>query len=112
MGGGGGETCECFPLFHAISSIASCSDVLNWLVEFQRYLQTLSTPLAFGVNFALDLTQNYTSPEVATLIDTVDYVLDEKGFSNFGLSMPDEHEWLATHDFIEALQRKGKAYLS
>jgi hypothetical protein len=62
------------------------------------------------VNFSLDVTQNYTSPEVEGLIDTVDYVLDEKGFSNWGVSMPDEATWLATHDFIEALQRKGKAY--
>ncbi|MHB1845210.1 MAG: putative glycoside hydrolase [Deltaproteobacteria bacterium] len=85
--------------------------VLGWLSAFRAKLHALSPPLALIPNFSFD---DPTDPNVQTALGSIDGVVDEQGFTNWGsgasrLTGATWTHWVA---FIEQVQALGMPYYS
>jgi hypothetical protein len=70
----------------------------------------MSKPMLLGVNFVVQLMPT-TNAWVESLAGSVDFVLDEAGFTNWGAGPVQTAAWLNLIEFMEYMQQLGKGYL-
>jgi hypothetical protein len=69
----------------------------------------MAPDFSFGINFSLNLMAP-ADPRVLEVIDNLDYVMDEAGFTNWGYGMPTPLVWDQISTWIEEIQTRGKQY--
>lgn len=85
------------------------ADIVTWLTRMQQALHHLQHPLALIPNLALGNIPP-TDPAIGQVVDHVDGVLDEEGFTNSGMSYLTDGAWLQRVQFMESLQKQNKPY--
>jgi hypothetical protein len=89
-------------------------DVLYWVTQMQAKLHTLPHPLALVPNlgyYSGGVNGNSANdPVFQQIIDHVDGVLDESGFTKYGNGDLTGNDWINTVQFIQQVQQKNKAY--
>ncbi len=86
-------------------------DLLNWITEMQKALHELPHPLALIPNIGygsipLSLDDTY----LQALVNHIDGILDESGFTLYGKSYVTGGNWLKMVQFIQAVQQRDKPY--
>jgi hypothetical protein len=85
------------------------TDVINWLTRMQQALHHLRHPLALIPNLALDgLSPN--DPQVQQIVNSVDGMLDEEGFTHCGQGYLTGSDWMQRIHFMENMQKQQKPY--
>ncbi len=85
------------------------ADVLTWATRMQQGLHALQHPLALIPNLgigAIPLADSY----VQQVVQHVDAILDEGGFTNYGHGYVTDGDWLQMIQFIKNAQAMSKAY--
>ena len=85
------------------------ADVIQWTALMQAGLHRLQRPLALIPNLALG-SISPTAPVIQELIDHVDGVLDEGGFTNYANGYVTGDQWAQMIDFIRNVQQQFKPY--
>eukprot|EP00026_Physarum_polycephalum_P005307 Phypoly_transcript_05339.p1 GENE.Phypoly_transcript_05339~~Phypoly_transcript_05339.p1 ORF type:complete len:554 (+),score=88.69 Phypoly_transcript_05339:154-1815(+) len=85
------------------------NDSLSWIHTFYARLRELAPDISFGINYSLNLMAP-DDPRVLQVIDNLDYVMDEAGFTNWGYGLPDPIVWDQINTWIEEIQARGKHY--
>jgi hypothetical protein len=85
------------------------TDVINWLTRMQQALHHLRHPLALIPNLALDgLAPN--DPQAQQVINSVDGMLDEDGFTHSGRGYLTGSDWMQRIQFMESMQKQQKPF--
>ncbi len=85
------------------------ADVINWLTRMQQALHHLRHPLALIPNLAIDgLSPN--DPHIQKIVDHVDGMLDEDGFTRGGEGYLTGNDWVQRIQFMEDFQKQQKPY--
>jgi hypothetical protein len=85
------------------------ANIINWLGRMQKGLHSLKHPLALIANFSLN-GRPADDPVVQQVLNNVDGVLDEEGFTNYGSGYLTGNQWLQKVQFIEEVQKQHKPY--
>jgi hypothetical protein len=85
------------------------ANIVAWLTRMQSALHHLRHPLALIPNLALDGVPP-TDQVAQQVLKHVDGILDEGGFTNYGMGYLTDEDWVQTIQFIEQAQRLGKPY--
>jgi hypothetical protein len=89
-------------------------DMLYWVTQMQAKLHALPHPMALIPNLGIyssNSTINLASdPILQQIIDHVDGVLDERGFTNYGNGYLTGNDWVNMVQFIQQVQQKNKPY--
>ncbi len=85
------------------------ADVLLWLARMQAELHSLKHPLALIPNLALEVVPP-TDPLVEQVLNHVDGVVDEVGFTDAGKGYLTDHRWVQVVQFMEHVQSLGKPF--
>lgn len=85
------------------------ADVLTWVTRMQQGLHTLQHPLALIPNLGIGVIQ-LTDPYVQQVVNHIDGILDESGFTNYGHGYITDDNWLQLIQFIKNTQAMRKAY--
>jgi hypothetical protein len=89
-------------------------DVLYWVTQMQAKLHALPHPLALIPNLGYyngTITGSQASnPVLQQIIDHIDGVLDESGFTKYGKGYLTGNDWVNTVQFIQQVQQKNKPY--
>jgi hypothetical protein len=89
-------------------------DMLYWVTQMQAKLHALPHPLALVPNlgvYSSNSTVNLANdPTLQQIIDHVDGVLDERGFTNYGSGYLTGNDWANMVQFIQQVQQKNKPY--
>jgi Hypothetical glycosyl hydrolase family 15 len=89
-------------------------DMLYWVTQMQVKLHALPHPLALIPNLGYYNSNANRSeasdPILQQIIDHVDGVLDESGFTNYGDSDLTGNNWVNTVQLIQQIQQKNKPY--
>lgn len=84
--------------------------VIGWVTYAHHYLHGLSRPLVLIANFS----PSYAAvgdPATTRVVDQLDIVLDEAGFSQFGTGYTTDSSWVNLVGWMGYTQRRGGAYL-
>ncbi len=85
------------------------TDVIAWLTQMQQALHSLQHPLALIPNLALnDLSPS--DPQIQQIVNHVDGVVDESGFTDGGERYLTDSEWMQRIQFMEDFQKQHKPY--
>ena len=69
----------------------------------------MAPDISFGINYSLN-EMSPLDPRVLEVIDSLDYVMDEAGFTGWGYGKPIPSTWDNIATWIEQIQLKGKKY--
>lgn len=84
--------------------------VIGWVTYAHQYLHGLSRPLDLIANFS----PSYAAvgdPATTRVVDQLDIVLDEAGFSQYGTGHTTDSSWVNLVGWMGYTQRRGGAYL-
>jgi hypothetical protein len=84
--------------------------VIGWVTYAHRYLHGLARPLGLVANFSPSYAP-VGDPATTRIVDQLDIVLDEAGFSQFGSGYTTDSSWLNLVAWMGYTQRRGGAYL-
>lgn len=85
------------------------SDALNWITTFYARLRAMAPDISFGINYSLN-EMPPSDARVMSVVDHTDYVLDEAGFTKWGMGKPTPDKWDEINTWIENIQNEGKQY--
>jgi len=85
------------------------ADIVTWVTRMQAALYALHHPLALIPNLSIGSVA-FNDPTVQQVIDHVDGVLDEGGFTDYGHSYVTDLTWVHYVRFIEHVQQENKPY--
>ena len=87
-------------------------DVLHWLGRMRQALHHLAHPLALIPNLTVSALGRLTSdnPLIQRILNNVDGVVDEGGFTDYGQGYLSDDDWLARVQFIRYVQQHNKPY--
>jgi hypothetical protein len=88
------------------------ADMLTWTIRMQAALHALPHPLALIPNLGLAPKTRADDPWVQDMIEHVDGVLDERGFTDYSKGYLTDKEWQQTIQLIKSVQDQGKPYYS
>lgn len=86
------------------------ADVISWVSRMYTSLHSLAHPLALIPNFDLGGGLQSGDPSVLEIVNNVDAILDERGFTNYGGNYVTGNDWLQMVQFIQNVQEQNKAY--
>jgi hypothetical protein len=84
-------------------------DVITWTTAMQQGLHLLPHPLALIANFDPGNLPS-TDTEVQQVIDHLDGMADESGFTRFGQAYVTDNDWLRKIQFMMYVQKELKPY--
>jgi hypothetical protein len=84
---------------------------VQWLSAFRSALHALQPPLRLIPNFAL-AGSAFNSQAALGILQNVDGILDERGFTGWGSGFLGDGEWRNIWEWARALQAAGKGYYS
>lgn len=85
------------------------ADIIGWLSRMQQALHHLHHPLALIPNLAIgDLPPDNAT--VRLLLNHIDGVLDEGGFTDYARGYLTDNKWLQRIQFMESVQQQHKPY--
>jgi len=85
------------------------ADIVTWVTHMQAALHALQHPLALIPNLSVGSVA-LDDPMVQRVIDHVDGVLDEGGFTDYGHGYVTDVNWVQYVRFIEHVQQENKPY--
>ncbi len=85
------------------------ADILNWLKQMQHTLHQLQHPLASIVNFYVG-DPSLDDGQVQQLVNSVDGLLDEDGFTESGRGNLAGARWVQRVAFMASVQKQNKPY--
>jgi|SRR5579863_567425 len=89
-------------------------DMLYWVTQMQQKLHALPHPLALIPNIGYRLGSAAGDPQsaqiVQQIVDHVDGVLDEGGFTQYGSGYLTDNDWIQTIQLIRQTQQQNKPY--
>lgn len=85
------------------------ADVIKWLTLTQQALHHLQHPLALIANVSFG-NLRWNDPQLQQAVSHLDGVLDESGFTNYGLSYLTGEAWMQRIQFIDSVQHNHKPY--
>lgn len=85
------------------------ADILAWVTQMQQALHALSHPLLLVPNLGIGSIP-LSDPTLVQIVQHVDAVLDEGGFTGYGENYLTDSRWAQKIQFIENVQQQGKAY--
>lgn len=86
-------------------------DLLGWVIAMQKAVRALPHPLALIPNIGYGPNApSLKDPILRQIVDHIDGVLDEKGFTDYGAGYATNETWLQTIQFIQDIQRFNKPY--
>jgi hypothetical protein len=86
--------------------------MLAWLDFFRIGLHSLTTPLLLIPNFSIGDYYPFDSPTAIAVLNGVDGVLDERGFTGWGSGYISANEFANVLGWARSLQAAGKAFYS
>jgi len=87
------------------------NNIISWLTQMQNALHALNPPLALTVNSSFaDIPA--TDPLVQEMVDHVDAIGEEGGFTLQGSGYLTDSAWVQHIAFITSVQAQGKGYYS
>ena len=86
-----------------------CSASLSWIKTFYARLGELAPNISFGINFSLNEMEP-NDPRVVEVIENLDYIMDEAGFTGWGFGKPTPAGWEEISTWIDEIQAHGKQY--
>jgi hypothetical protein len=87
-------------------------DVLTWVTEMQAALHNLHHPLALISNLDPGKALAPSDPRLQPVLQHIDGVLDEDGFTNYGAGDLTANAWLLKYQLGEYVQSQGKPFYS
>lgn len=85
------------------------ADVLTWVTRMQQALHALAHPLALIPNLGIGVVP-LADPILQQVVNHIDGVLDESGFTGYGQGYVTDNNWLQLVQFISNVQEQRKAY--
>jgi hypothetical protein len=86
------------------------ADVATWVVSMQKALRRLPHPLALIPNLGLSPSFSPDDPALQQVVNHVDGILDEAGFTQYAQSYLTGNQWLQKVNFIQSMQQLHKPY--
>jgi len=86
-------------------------DLLGWITAMQKAIRALPRPLALIANIGYGPNApSLKDPILRQIVDHLDGVLDEKGFTDYGAGYTTNESWTQTVQFIQDIQQLDKPY--